>query len=202
MGRKNRHERRHKGKPLERPRLNPQQRHLDIDDFAKAGSFTVMDAPGPEDYPDPGPPPMDPMTFTPTSAYYGMKAPDVRRELDRGKTVLCEVLLVAVMMMLGLAGIAGQFVVDRWSATDAYKRSLGQELFLDTVRAIDAYSYEELLGLDGKVVHDTGNPKYSDFKVEIAVTQSQGDRLRIETVLREKTVHGKITETVIYREPS
>lgn len=202
MGRKRRQKRKHKRTPKERQGFSPRQKHLDIDDFAKAGSFTVMDAPDAEDYPEIGPPPMDPMTFTPTSAHYGMKAPEVRRELDRGKTVFCEVLLVAVMMVLGLAGVAGQFVVDRWSSTDSYRRALGQELFQDTVRAVHAYSYDDLLKLDNSVVHDAGNPDYSDFKVEIAVSQSQGGRLCIKAVLREKTVPGKIAERVIYREPS
>jgi hypothetical protein len=198
MGRKHRKKR----TPKERERLRPRQKHLDIDDFAKAGSFTVMDAPGPEDYPELGPPPMDPMTFTPTSAHYGRKAPEVRRELDRGKTVLCEVLLVAVMMVLGLAGVAGQFVVDRWTTTYSYRSALAQELLDDTVKAVHAYSFDALADLDEFVVYDSGNPKYSDFKVEIAVAQAKGDKLCIKTVLRDTRTLATIAERVIYRSPS
>ena len=128
--------------------------------------------------------------------------PRVRRELDRGKTVLCEVLLVAVMMMLGLAGVAGQFVSDRWTTTHSYRQSLAQELLHETVQAVHAYSFDAVASLHGTVVHDSGNPRYSDFKVEIAVTPSKGDKLCIKTVLRDTKTLGKITELVTYRERS
>ncbi len=185
---------------MRRRQNHGRQKHIDIDEFANSGSLTIMRAPG--EIPGAEPPPPDPLALTATSVHYGMRVPKVRKELDRGKTLLCEVLLVAVMMMLGLAGIAGQFVSDRWTATHAYRQSLAQDLLQETVQALHAYSFDALASLHGSVVHDGGNPQYSDFKVEIAVAPSKGGKLCIKTVLRDMKTLGKITELVTYREQS
>lgn len=190
-------------KPEPRQRHKPRQQHIDIDEFANSGSLPIMNEPGPEDYPDLQPPPPDPMTFTPTSAHYGRRPPAVRKEVDRGKTVLCEVLLVAVMMVLGLAGVAGQFVTDRWTTTHTYRQSLAQDLLQEAVQAVHAYSFDALESLDGSTVHDSGDPESSNFAVEIAVSATNDDKkLCVNTVLLDTRTRVKIAETVIYREPS
>ncbi len=176
------------------------QRHIDIDDFASSGGCTIMRAPGAAPGADPAIPKQ--VALAPASAHYGSKVPRVRRELDRGKTVLCEVLLIAVMMMLGLGGIAGQYVANRWDTTHAYRRSLARELLQETVAAVEAFSFRDLGRLQGAVISDTGNPHHSDFEVEITVTPSKDGRLCIKASLREAKTLGPIAERVIYREPS
>jgi hypothetical protein len=176
------------------------QRHIDIDDFASSGSCTIMRAP--QDPAGAEPPPPDPLAFAPASAHYGSKVPWIRRELDRGKTVLCEVLLISVMMVLVLGGIAGQYVVNRWDTTHAYRQSMAQQLLHETVEAVEALSFGDLGRLHGVVVSDTGNPQHSDFEVEITVTPSKDGKLCIKTSLRETRTLGLIDERVIYREPS
>ena len=133
------------------------------------------------------------------SGHYGSKPPRFRREPDRGKKVLCEVLLVAFVLTLGLAGVGGQYAAENWNGLEAHRQDRASELLRETVQALDAYSFESLHGMDGSAIHETGSPETSDFKVELAITPLASGMLRIEAVLRDTKTRRKLNQMVTYR---
>ena len=141
----------------------------------------------------------DPLVLRSASAHYGLKTPRIRKELDRGKKVFCEVVLVALASMLGLAGIAGQYAAEHSSALESYRRGRAHDLLHETVQALQSYPFDSLADFDGAAVHEADSPEHSEFKVEIAVTPSENGVLRITTVLRDTKTRQQITELVTYR---
>ncbi|MHC4918250.1 MAG: hypothetical protein ACYTKC_01530 [Planctomycetota bacterium] len=141
----------------------------------------------------------DPLVLRSTSAHYGLKTPRIRKELDRGKKVFCEVVLMALASMLGLAGIAGQYAAEHSSALESYRRGRAHDLLHETVQALHSYPFDSLPEFHGSAIHEADSPEHSDFKVEIAVTASENGRLRITTVLRDTKTRQQITELVTYR---
>ena len=133
------------------------------------------------------------------SAQYGLKIPRVRLEVDRGKTVLCQVLLAAVAMTFALAGLAGQFAANHTDALASYQRARAQDLLQETVQGLASFSFESVAALDGYVVYEAGSPQNSDYRVEIAVAPSNPNTLRITAVLRDTKTRRQITELVTFR---
>ena len=154
----------------------------------------VQDFSGPDLVEDP-----DRQVLASASVQYGLKTPRVRLEVDRGKTVLCEVLLAAVAMTFALAGLAGQFAANQTDALASYQRARAQDLLQETVQGLASFSFESVAALDGYVVHETGSPQNSDYRVEIAVAPSNQNTLRITAVLRDTKTHRQITKLVTFR---
>ena len=133
------------------------------------------------------------------SGHYGSYPPLLRKEPDRGKKVLFLILAVAVIWTLALAGVAGQYGADLWGALETHKKNRAESMLKDTVKALNAYSFEMLSNMNGTSVHEASNPEQSDYKIEIAVTPSASGLLKIQAVLKDTKTRRKLTQMVTYR---
>ena len=180
----------------------PQDHHLGPDRLApgpdRPRPGLDLHGPGPGPGPDPAEDP-DLQVLASASAEYGLKTPRVRLEVNRGRTVLCQVLVAAVAMTFALAGLAGQFTAERTDALASYQRRRAQDLLQETVQGLASFSFESVAALDGYIVHEAGSPQNSDYRVEIAVAPSNQDTLRITAVLRDTRTRRQITELVTFR---
>ena len=147
-----------------------------------------------------GRPSRDPAALPPFgSGHYGSNPPQLRKEPDRGKKVLFLILAVAVIWTLLLAGVAGQYGADMWGALDTHKKNRAETMLKETVKALGAYSFENLPKMNGTSVHQASTPEHSDFKVEIAVTPSASGLLKVRAVLTDTKTRRKLTQMVTYR---
>ena len=128
-----------------------------------------------------------------------MRPPLVRDEPSRGRKVLFQIVVAALVLMLGLAGLAGEYAAKHSRVLDEHRRGRAAKLLRETVESFDAYSFDHVSTLDGAAVHESGTPERSDYKVEIAVIPSGTGLLQIKAILRDSTTLQRITETVTYR---
>ena len=127
---------------------------------------------------------------------YGREAPIVR-EYGCSRAALRS--LVGIVVLCGLLGGAGQHggrVVD---LEGMQRASRAARLVDDTVAALAAYPFDTVKGLHGCSLHEREMPDASEFKVELAVTVTSADLLKIEGVLMETRDRRAVSQFVTYR---
>ena len=135
----------------------------------------------------------------PISDVYGLVPVARRDEPGRGRRVLREVVLCAVLFPLALVaggGWLGACFVD----LEASRRVARADLLLhETQAAVGAFSTEALLRLHGTAVLEHGSAAASDFRVDLSV-QPAGERLlRVIGVLRDNRTSCELSRFWTYR---
>lgn len=127
---------------------------------------------------------------------YGRAAPIVCERFC-SNAALRSLLWVALLTLL--LGGAGQHGGKVMGVAELERAARAQRLVGDTVAALAAYSYDTVAGLHGCALHERERADRSEFKVELAVTPTSADSLRIEGVLRETRSERMVTQFVTYR---
>ena len=117
----------------------------------------------------------------------------------RGLEVLAQVVLSAVLLTVGLAVGAGHYGATYLKVDDARRLANAEDLFEQTLRAIAAYSYEEVSLMDGSSFQDGATPETSNFKVNLEVTPAASGFLKVDAILLDKATQREIRRFVTYR---
>ncbi|MEZ5963246.1 MAG: hypothetical protein R3F56_05295 [Planctomycetota bacterium] len=128
---------------------------------------------------------------------YGREAPIVR-ERCCSRAALRSLLWTAVLTaLLGGAGQHGDRVVDLVAMNRAAR---AERLVDDTVAALAAYPFATVAGLHGCSMHERERVDGSEFKVDLAVTETSTGSLKIEGVLRDTKSQRAMSSFVTYRD--
>ena len=117
----------------------------------------------------------------------------------RGLEVLAQVVLAVVVLTAGLAVGAGHYGAQHLKVEESRRLARAEDLFGQTLRAIAAYSYEEVSLMNGSSFQDGATEETSAFTVELAVTEASSDFLKVDAVLFDKNTHKEIRRFVTYR---
>lgn len=128
---------------------------------------------------------------------YGREAPIVRERCCWRAALRSLVWTAVLTALLGGAGQHGGRIVDlegMWRAARA------ERLVDDTVAALAAYPFATVAGLHGCAMLERERAEGSEFKVELAVTQTSTGSLKIEGVLRDTRSQQAVSQFVTYRD--
>ena len=117
----------------------------------------------------------------------------------RGLEILAQVVISVVLLTGGLVVGAGHFGATYLKVDEARKLANAEDLFEQTLRAIAAYSYEEVSLMDGSSFQDGATPESSNFKVQLAVTPASSGFLKVDAILLDKATQREIRRFVTYR---
>lgn len=127
---------------------------------------------------------------------YGREAPIVRERCCQ-RAALRSLLWTAVLTaLLGGAGQHGGRVLDLEAMNRAAR---AERLVGDTVAALAAYPFATVAGLHGCAMHERERVEGSEFKVELAVTETSTGSLRIQGVLRDTRNQQAVSQFITYR---
>ena len=113
--------------------------------------------------------------------------------------ILAQVVISVVLLTVGLVVGAGYFGANYLKVDDARRLANAEDLFEQTLRAIAAYSYEEVSLMDGSSFQDGATPESSNFKVNLAVTPASSGFLKVDAILLDKETQREIRRFVTYR---
>ena len=116
-----------------------------------------------------------------------------------GLEVLAQIVVAVVALTVGLAVGVGHYGAQHLRFEEARRLASAEDLFEQTLRAIAAYSYEEVSLMDGSSFQDGATAETSAYTVELAVTKASSGFLKVDAVLFDKTTHKEIRRFVTYR---
>ena len=117
----------------------------------------------------------------------------------RGLEILAQVVVSVVFLTVGLAVGVGHYGANHLEVDEARRLANAEDLFEQTLRAIAAYSYEEVSLMDGSSFQDGPTPETSNFKVNLAVTPASSGFLKVDAILLDKATQREIRRFVTYR---